>query len=156
MLVMISFAVVWAAVLVSYLSSRYRDGRPGSSVVSFRRQLSMLERATPGHSLRLSNTGPVPVVRTVAPEPGRIEQRRRRRDVLITLAGLTTVTALAALDLGGLATVAFVASAVSLGAYVWALVQIRKRAAERTSKVRVLRPRPAPSGSLALRTSAAR
>ena len=137
------------------LHSRYREGRPGSSVVSFRRQLSTLERATPGHSLRLSHTGPVPVVRSVAPDAVR-DQLRRRRDVLLVLGGLTVVTALAALVVGGIATVAFLASAGALGTYVWALVQIRKRAAERAAKVRVLRPRLAPPSALGLRTTAAR
>lgn len=153
MLVLISFAVVWAAVLVSYGMSRYREGRPGSSVVSFRRQLSTLERATPGHSLRLSTTGPVPVVRSVPPA-ARKDQRKRRRDVLFTLSAATATTALLALVVGGIAVVAFVLSALTLGGYVWALVQMRRRTAERLAKVRVLRPRVAPPASMEVRTSA--
>ncbi len=154
MLVLISLAVVWAAVLVSYGASRVRADRPASSVVSFRRQLSTLERATPGHSLRLSNTGPVPIVRSVAPTTR--DQRKRRRDVLGVLVGSTLITALAAVVVGGVAVGAFFLCAAGLGTYCWALVQLRKRASERAVKVHVLRPRVLASVSpvLALRNTA--
>ena len=149
--VLFTLAVVWAAFLLPSILRRYRDGRPGSSVVSFRQQLSTLERATPGHSLRLSNTGPVPIVKSVP--PARKTQVRRRRDVLLVLMGTTALTFLAALAMGGYATALFVASAVALGGYVWALVQIRHRTEERQLKVRVLAPRvhAVPLSNIALR-----
>src|SRR3954454_13376485 len=104
--VLFTLAVVWAAFLLPPALRRHRDGRPGSSVVSFRQQLSTLERATPGHSLRLSTTGPVPIVKSVP--PARKSQVRRRRDILLGLSGVTTVLFLAALAVGGAATVVFV------------------------------------------------
>ena len=156
MIALMLLAVVWAAFLVPQILRRHREGRPGSSVVSFRQQLSTLERATPGHSLRLSTTGPVPIVRSVPPASR--TQVRRRRDVLLALAGATAFTFLLVLaSPGTVTTLAFMATGSALGAYVWALVQIRKRTAERTVKVRVLAPRTlaprtlAPAPSFALR-----
>ncbi len=151
MLVPIILAV-WIAIGAREVLRRRREGRPGSSVVSFRQQLSTLERATPGHSLRLSNTGPVPVVRSVpSTTPFQV---KRRRDILMGLGASTLVFLLLALVFGGLATLLFVFSAAALGTYVYALAQIRKRAEERHAKVRVLRPRVAPTPNLALRTTA--
>ena len=153
--VLFTLAVVWAAFLLPPALRRHRDGRPGSSVVSFRQQLSTLERATPGHSLRLSTTGPVPIVKSVP--PGRkAAQVRRRRVILLGLTGITAVMFLAALAVGGMATLLFVFSAMALATYVWALVQIRRRTEERQVKVRVLAPRvhAVSAGSLALRRTA--
>ncbi len=142
MFVLILLAVVWAAFLVPPSLRRRREGRPGSSVVSFRQQLSTLERATPGHSLRLSTTGPVPVVRSVPPASR--TQVRRRRDVLLVLIGATAFSfLLVAFATSTVTTLLFLGSASALGAYVWALVQIRKRTLERSHKVRVLAPRTA-------------
>ena len=152
MFAVFALAVVWAAFLLPHALRRFRDGRPGSSVVSFRQQLSTLERATPGHSLRLSTTGPVPVVKSVPPASK--SQVRRRRDVLLVLIGATAITFLLMVGLGGVATYLFLLSAASLGAYCYALVQLRRRAEERARKVRVLTPRTAPSPTLALRRSA--
>jgi hypothetical protein len=143
---------VWAAIGAREILRRRREGRPGSSVVSFRQQLSTLERATPGHSLRLSTTGPVPAVRSTPPTTPR--QIKRRRDILGGLGASTVFFLLLTVVVGGMATILFVLSAVALGAYVYALVQLRKRAAERQAKVRVLRPRVSPRPSLALRTTA--
>jgi Flp pilus assembly protein TadB len=143
---------VWVAIGAREVLRRRREGRPGSSVVSFRQQLSTLERATPGHSLRLSTTGPVPVVRSTPSTTPR--QTKRRRDILGGLGASTLIFLVLAVVLGGTATILFVVSAVALGAYVCALVQMRKRAAERQAKVRVLRPRVSPRPTLALRTTA--
>lgn len=153
MLAVMCLAVVWAAFLLPHALRRFRDGRPGSSVHSFRQQLSTLERATPGHSLRLSHTGPVPVVKSVP--PARKSALRRRREVLMGLLGATAVTFLAMVAMGGLATYLFLLSAAALGAYCYALVQIRRRRQERELKVRVLAPRVGGSTpALALRRSA--
>ena len=47
-LVIVILALIWAAVLVPpYLQNR-RESRPGDSIASFRQQLHVLERTTPG------------------------------------------------------------------------------------------------------------
>lgn len=152
--VLLLLAVVWAAFLVPPALRRHREGRPGSSVVSFRQQLSTLERATPGHSLRLSNSGPVPVVKSVAPAAKTSTQRRR--DVLVVLFASTGTTFVLAVLLGGSATYLFGATLGVLGAYVYALVLIRKRTIERSHKVRPLvrRPSAPPVPDFAVRRSA--
>lgn len=152
MLVLVLIAVVWAVVLVPPLVRNRRDGRPGSSVQSFRAQLSTLERATPGSSLR-PITAQHPVV-TVPLAP--LDARRRRRDVLVTLLGATGVTFLVALVVGGWFTLLFLLVAGACGAYVYALRQRHLRTLERATKVRVLAPRhaPVPAPVLALRRSA--
>lgn len=144
MLVLMCLAIVWACLLVPPMLRKHREGRPGSSVSSFRRQLSTLERATPGTSLRpiqpyrpesMGSFGAAPLPMT------RSELQRRRTNVLFGLAGATALTFLLLLVVGGaLVTLLFLASAASLGAYVYALVQLRQRAEEAATKVRVLRP----------------
>lgn len=148
MLFLMILAVVWAAVLVPPFVRSRRDGRPGSSVMSFRAQLSTLERATPGSSLR-----PVadhrPAVHSAL---GSIDARRRRRDVLVGLLGATGLTFLLAFAVGGLFTLLFLISVASLGGYVYALRQRHLRTMERVAKVRVLTPRTAaPAPVLAAR-----
>jgi Flp pilus assembly protein TadB len=152
MIALVSLAAVWAWFLIPQAVRRRREGRPGSSVVSFRQQLSTLERATPGHSLRLSTSGPVPVVRSVP--PARRSQIQRRRDILLGLMAATGVTFLLAVAMGGVATYLFVLCGGALGAYVYALVQLRKRAEERQHKVRVLAPRATPAPAFTLRRAA--
>jgi len=152
MLFLMILAVVWAAVLVPPFVRSRRDGRPGSSVTSFRAQLSTLERATPGSSLR-------PVTEQHRPSSvvaglGSIDARRRRRDVLVGLLGATGLMFVLAFAVGGLFTLLFLVSAAALGAYVYALRQRHLRAMERVSKVRVLAPRTAaPAPVLAVRTA---
>ncbi len=140
MLFLVILAVVWAAVLVPPFVRSRRDGHPGSSVMSFRAQLSTLERATPGSSLRPMvdthrQAGPVAL--------GSIDARRRRRDVLVGLLGATGFTFLLAVVLGGMFVLAFLLSAAALGSYVYALRQRHLRTMERMAKVRVLTPRTA-------------
>lgn len=137
MLVMLILAVVWAAVLLPPFFRNRRDARPDNSVVSFRAQLSTLERATPGTSLR-----------TDAPSFDRRtpsnDVKRRRRDVLVGLMGATAFTFLLFFAVGGtFFTLLFVSSSGALGAYVYALRQIHVRSVERMAKVRPLVPRRA-------------
>lgn len=138
MLFLIILAAVWAAVLVPPFVRSRREGHPGSSVMSFRAQLSTLERATPGSSLR-----PVgePHVASHSLPVGSLDARRRRRDVLVGLLGATGVTFLLALAAGGVFTLLFLLTAGSLGAYVYALRQRHLRTLERSAKVRTLTPR---------------
>lgn len=158
MLAFVCLAIVWAAFLVPPMLRKHRDGRPSSSVVSFRRQLSTLERATPGTSLRpLQPYQPTPVV-AGSGALTRSDVNRRRRDVLLVLAGLTAFSFLLVLVApGAFTTLLFLGAGGALGAYVYALVQIRKRAEEASAKVRVLRPARSAHGSapiLAVRRSA--
>jgi hypothetical protein len=70
---------------------------------------------------------------------------------LLGLGGATGFFFLLAVALGGVATYLFLLTAAALGAYVYALVQLRKRAEERSMKVRVLAPRAMPSPAFVLR-----
>lgn len=143
MLVLLILAVVWAAVLLPPLVRNRRDGRPDNSVVSFRAQLSTLERATPGTTLRVGDPE-VEVDRMVAavPKGPSNAQKQRRREVLMGLAGATAFTFVLFLVVGGaFVTLLFLASASGLAAYVYALRQIHLRSMERAAKVRTLVPR---------------
>jgi hypothetical protein len=139
---------------------KHREGRPASSVSSFRQQLSTLERATPGTSLR-----PLPQGRSIsaparpAPSLRRSELQRRRQNVLVALGGATGFFLLLALvATSALTVLLFVAAGGALAAYVYALVQIRVRAEEAAAKVRVLRPqrgtRPAGTPNFAIHRTA--
>jgi len=160
MLAFVCLAVVWACFLVPPMLRKHREGRPASSVSSFRQQLSTLERATPGTSLR-----PLPQSRSAslpggsyAPQLRRSEVQRRRQNVLVGLGGATAFFLLLALVATSVVTVLlFVLTGGAFAAYVYALVQIRMRAEEAAAKVRVLRPqaqRPVGSTNLAIRRSA--
>lgn len=160
MLAFVCLAVVWACFLVPPMLRKHREGRPASSVSSFRQQLSTLERATPGTSLR-----PLPQTRTSSPVGGsyapqlrRSEVQRRRQNVLVGLGGATAFFLLLALvATSALTLLLFVASGGALAAYCYALVQIRIRAEEAAAKVRVLRPqaqRSVGTTNLAVRRSA--
>lgn len=65
-IVLVLVAAAWAAVLLPPLLRGRSDGRPASSVVDFRRQLSTLQRSTPmrGSSMRA-------MARPLAPAPTR-------------------------------------------------------------------------------------
>ena len=158
MLAVVCLAVVWACFLVPPVLRRHREGRPSSSVTSFRRQLSTLERATPGTSLRPPQPSyrGAPALGTSSARLARAEVLRRRQNVLVGLLGATGFTfLLAVLATGALTVLLFLASAGSLAAYVYALVQLRQRAVEAQSKVRVLRPPARPvAAPLAVRRTA--
>ena len=140
--------VVWVAVLLPPFLRNRREGRPTNSVVTFRRQLSTLERARPGAALgsarRLDGMT-------------RAEVRKRRRDILGGLVGATAVSLVLALTIGGVGVLVFGCCAVLLAGYTLMLVQVQKQAAERAAKVRVLVPpaaRRRPEPAFALRRSA--
>lgn len=144
--VLILLAIVWAIVLVPPLVRNRADLRPGSSVSSFRQDLAVIGRTTPTSSLRapsLPSVGPR-TARAGAGAPldgtpvGRSAARKRRRDVLLTLAGAAGFTLLLALAFGGPMVFLHLAVDVALGAYVYLLVQVRKLAEERAVKVRHL------------------
>ena len=166
-MVLLILAVIWAAVLLPpYLQNR-SESRPADSISSFQRQLSVLERRTdnlndaprPASTMyRAPRQAAQPQIMyraQIAPHKlSRSEAKRRRRDVLFTLAGGVGITFVLALFLGGpvwglnlLVDIAFVA-------YVVMLVQAQKLAVERTAKVRYLPKRSAqPEPALLLRRS---
>ena len=175
MLVLVILGLIWGFVLIPpYLQTR-RESRPSDSIASFRQQLSMLERATPGsrssNLARLdvgryeipryaprSNVSHLAAARAARrPSPAamrRAEVRRRRRDVFVTLLGAVGVSFLLAVVLGGSVWMLhFVIDAAFL-AYVAMLVSIQQQSAEREMKVRHLPPTAArrqPAPQLAMR-----
>lgn len=156
MLVLVILAAIWAAVLVPpYLQNR-RETRPGDSIATFRSQLSVLERTTPGG--RAGTVTPLEVARreplgaSAAPRSRpsagamrRAEARRRRRDVFLTLLGAVGVTFVLALALGGAVWMLHLLVDVVFGAYVLLLVSLQQQSTERAQKVRYLPPAPAPA-----------
>ena len=151
MIVLVILAAVWAAVLVPPFVRNRRDARPDNSVVSFRAQLSTLERATPGTSLRtMAHSAPmVPMMMN------RSDAKRRRREILVGLLAATGLTFLLLVAFGGtMSTLLFLASASALGSYVFALRQLQMRSMERVAKVRTLAPRAMPAPVLAFRRTA--
>jgi hypothetical protein len=165
-LVLVILGLIWGFVLIPpYLQNR-RESRPSDSIASFRQQLSVLERTTPGGGS--SNLSRLDVGRYEIPRydprsnvsqlahrsaarasqgrrPSsaamrRAEVRRRRRDVFVTLLGAVGVSFLLALLLGGSVWMLhFVIDAAFL-AYVAMLVSIQQASAERDMKVRHLPP----------------
>jgi hypothetical protein len=155
-LVLVILALIWAAVLVPpYLQNR-RETRPGDSIATFRTQLSVLERTTPGgrsSSLARLDVGRYEAPRYVPPaarrRPGpssaamrRAEARRRRRDVFLTLLGAVGVTLVLAVALGGAVWMLHLAVDAAFVGYVLLLVSIQQQSAQAEEKVRYLRPAP--------------
>jgi hypothetical protein len=150
-LLLLSIAVAWVGVGAHALVRRHRNDRPNNSVLSFREQLSTLERAAPGSMLRASGddfeSGMVPIVSPVT------SSVRRRREVLMGLLGATAFTFLVAVLFGGtLPTLLFLATGGALAAYVYALRQMHLRKLERSAKVRAL---PLPVADVPLAASLA-
>jgi hypothetical protein len=157
--VLLILAVIWAAVLVPpWLQSR-SENRPGDSIASFRNQLSVLERATPGLRssdatvTRLPRRRPTPTGRPPArsapavptarlrAEPTvltRTDVRRRRRDVFLTLLGAVGLTFVLALILGGPVWGLHAIVDVVFAGYVAMLIRVQQQASEREMKLRYL------------------
>ena len=159
-MVLVILAVMWVVVLVPPLLRSRQDSRPSDSVVSFRRQLSTLQRTGPhvrtmarphGGARRGSAIGAAPArVRAStavygSPRPtyggayrmSRSAVRRRRQNVLsvLTLAALVTLVAAAASGRRPL-WYAHVVVDVLLVGYVYLLVQLRKLAEHRGGSMR--------------------
>ncbi len=159
MLVLLILGLIWGFVLIPpYLQTR-RESRPSDSIASFRQQLSVLERTTPGG--RSSNLARLDVGRYDIPRydprsnvrqlatggrrPAaatmrRAEIRRRRRDVFVTLLGAVAVSFLLAVLLGGAVWMLHVVIDAVFAGYVWLLASIQQQATERDLKVRHLPP----------------
>lgn len=137
--VLILLAIVWAIVLVPPMVRNRVDSRPGSSVTSFRNGLDVLGRAAPGASLASRRPSRPDLPLPGAPT-GRAAARKRRRDVLVGLVATAAFTFLLALAFGGILVLVHLAVDVALAGYVFLLVQLRKLASERSTKVRYLGP----------------
>ena len=139
-LVLFILAVVWAVYLVSWVRGK-SSGRRVNSIHSFSSHLSILERTSgdePAAPPVAPRTAPLLDGQYFAPRQAQLSAvKKRRRDVLFALAGATGVMFFGMILLGGtFLFLLFVLSAVATGAYVFQLVQLRKRAEERTVKVR--------------------
>jgi len=159
--VLLLLALVWGALLVSWLRSRSATGF-SDSVGSFRRHLNVLERTTPA-TVRPANRlvepmprySPAPSARPMASPSARLNrpvaanaaalrrrqtQKRRRDAFFALLAGAVGSLALALV--AGLSVMwsVQVLFDLMLGAYVVILVQLRNRAAEREMKLRYMAP----------------
>ena len=161
MLVLVILGLIWGFVLIPpYLQNR-RESRPSDSIASFRQQLSVLERTTPGgrsSNLARLDVGRYEVPRYAprsnvsqlaaarggrrpsAPALRRAEARRRRRDVFVTLLGAVGVSFVLALLLGGSVWMLHFVIDAAFAAYVAMLVSIQQQSAEREMKVRHLPP----------------
>ena len=135
--------LAWVAFLgPSILRARNRQGR-SDSVGDFHHRLNQLGRTNgrhrdhpkrpPAMSFQRPMFGPTPSGRPMTPI------QRRRRDVLLVLAGLAGVTLLAALVTRSVPMFLLnLLADAALVAYVYMLVQVKQRAREQRVKVRYL------------------
>lgn len=172
-------AVVWIAVLAPPLLRKGAETRKADSIGDFRRSLVVLQRTGPSvippANTRVDHRRPAQSPSYAAPAfaptyggmpasarvgraaatPRARAVRRRRRNVLMTLA-LTTVVLFAVGAVPGMHVLLALAavSIVMLGAYVALLVRIRNAAAEREMKLSFLPGAAAYAGAPMLRRSA--
>jgi hypothetical protein len=155
--VLLLLALIWGALLVSWLRSRSATTFT-DSVGTFRRHLNVLERATPTTvrpANRLSDPRPQyrpgPAGRSSVPgrRPGpmaanasamrRRQAQKRRRDVFFALmAGTVGAFALALIPGMSIMWSVQVLFDLMLGSYVAVLVRLRNQAAEREMKLRYM------------------
>ncbi len=155
-MLIVVLALLWGWFFVSYYRSRASERV--DSVARFSRHLSVLERATPAEVVplrtvapsdrgvhRISST-PKVAARPSAPEPAPettltlAEAYRRRRTVLISLAGAAAVTLVGALLAGGVMIPLQLLVDVLLVAYLALLVRAQRMGTERRAKVSYLPP----------------
>jgi hypothetical protein len=173
--VLLILAVIWAAVLLPPWFQNRRENRPSDSIASFRQQLSVLQRTTPGqeapHAAAPRRRSPLPAGSAVTSLHARraaaahaeiaarhaamrrAEARKRRRDVLVTLFSAAATTLGMALLLDGPVWVLHLAVDALLLGYIALLLQQQQRTAERESKVRYLPRGARPEPALLLRRS---
>jgi Flp pilus assembly protein TadB len=138
--VILVLGILWVAVLVPpILRARGKQGRT-DSVGDFHHKLSSLGRAN-GHRIarprRSSSVSPIFAPTQVG--GGMSAQQKRRRDVLIVLAGVAAVTFLLAVVTRSMPFIALqlVADAVLAG-YLYLLVQYKQRAQGSRTRVQYL------------------
>ena len=167
--VLLVLAGIWVAVIVVPLVRAKTEGKLGDSIGTFRRHLSVLERAapltvTPANRLRLPHSNGVIApyrppaaahVRVPASRGRHQRAQKRRRDVLMGLVVAMAGSALLAMIPGlGVMWLVNVIVDVLFVVYVAMLVRIRNLAAEREMKLTFLpgarpgpvRPQPATVG----------
>ena len=170
-LVLVILAAIWAAVLLPpFLQSR-SENRPADSISTFRNQLHVLEQRSTGTGPtggRPSSVRPVgSSMTTFAPNPyarpvdrarlARLDAKKRRRDILVTLLAAAGLTLVLSLVLPAVFMLHLAIDAL-LAAYVGLLVRQRKLAEERSMKVRYLGDARRPAAAapqLAVRRAAA-
>jgi hypothetical protein len=157
-LIVVILAVAWVVVLVPPLLRSRSDGRPSTSIGSFRQQLATLSRTGPprrgvrpagyqpaahfrggvsGYPPRLASVPryerPMPVGYSM--RSGRADVRRRRLNVLVALLAVAVVTAIGGFGVGISAMVGLnlLVDAV-LVFYVYLLVQLRRAEEERAMR----------------------
>lgn len=151
--VLLVLAGIWVAVIAVPLVRAKTEGKLGDSIGSFRRHLSVLERAAPmtvapANRMRLPHAaGTIGPYRPPVATPGRVPQGRgrrqqaqkRRRDVLMGLVVAMVGSALLAMipGLSVMWTVNVVVDVLFVG-YVALLVRMRNVAAEREMKLTFL------------------
>jgi hypothetical protein len=149
--VILVLAILWAAVLLPPILRARSEGSGNGVAGGVAEVMGMFTSAIDrvrGHDAPLASgqplMGPVGGVNGMGPiRPGGMSPaQRRRRDVLIGLLCASGITLIMALFSGG--SVVFLAlhliADVLLGGYVYLLVQMKSRAADRRAKVRPLRP----------------
>lgn len=156
--VLVILAIVWALYLTSWFRSRARI-RTSNTISSFNQHLSVLERARPAgvEAPSLHAVGARPIIRSSTPRPhdplvrppqvhGLMggtpitvhDARRRRRDVLLLLVGITALATVPYIVLGDAFLFAPIVAGTVLVSYVFLLVRAQKLAEERAEKVRYL------------------
>jgi hypothetical protein len=150
--VILVLGILWVAVLVPpILRARGQQSRT-DSVGDFHYKLSSLGRAN-GHRTRSSHTSSArPIFAPQHTGSGSMSPtQKRRRDVLLVLAGLAAFTFLLAVVTRSMAVIALqLVADAALAGYVYLLVQYKHRAQEQRSKVRYLGSsyrEPVPYGS---------
>jgi hypothetical protein len=137
--VILGLGILWVAVLVPpILRARGAQGR-SDSVGDFSHKLSSLGRAN-GHKVRSGRSSSSPIFVPAGTGPGSMSaQQKRRRDVLLVLAGLVAVTFLLAVATRSTPFIALQLLAdIALGGYVYLLLQYKQRAQGQRTKVRYL------------------
>jgi hypothetical protein len=147
--VLVVLAIVWAAVLIPPWLRNRAEGRPGDSIGAFHRQLTTLERTGPPEP----KAPPASVATRVRPARSRVQ--KRRRDVMVVLAGAMVATLALSLVPGlGVLLIVHLFIDVLFVAYVAMLIRLRSAAAEREMKLRFLPGAQQPvEPALALRRS---
>jgi hypothetical protein len=164
LVVLFILAAMWAAVLLPPWLRNRTESRPADSIVSFRKQLSVLERTTPGTTVaapvtRIGSLSSMTIQGSTVPSQGAPislrEAQKRRRDILFGLLAAMGGSLLIGL-LPGLRVMLGLHLVLDLlfVAYVAMLVQARKAAEERAMKVRYLPGSVGTEPALLLRRSA--
>jgi hypothetical protein len=149
-LVLLGLAVVWAIVLLPEVAKKLSGVRSGDSIHSFRSQLSSLERSIPGRRrdnvIDLRDRTQGAPVRSGAPRPVSPALRRRRQEVIGSLAGAAVLTLLCAVAFGGAFLLLHLLADALLVAYLVLLNQ--------ANLARAVRPAVAPLHGTASRRNA--